>query len=180
MIPLIQGSRFRLPAPRSRGVLKPALGFLVALLLGGLSARAEESLVSRVIDGDTVQLSDGRLIRYLGVDAPEVRRRVGEIWVKDPEPFGEAAMEANRRLVERKRIRLEYDVVRRDRFGRWLAYVYVGDMLVNAELVRLGFAHPLTVPPNVRYADRLRALAGEARRERRGLWADAGDRSGVN
>ena len=88
----------------------------------------------------------------------------------DPEPFSQAATEANRRLVEGKTVRLEYDVQTRDRFGRLLAYVYVGDGMVNAELVRLGFAQPMTIPPNVRYAERFRALAHEAREAHRGLW----------
>ena len=73
--------------------------------------------MQRVIDGDTVQLTDGRLVRYVGIDTPEVRRRVGETWVLDPEPFAEVAMEANRRLVEGRRVRLEYDVQTHDRFA---------------------------------------------------------------
>ena len=129
----------------------------------------------RVVDGDTVQLSDGRLLRYIGIDTPEVRQRDGDRWVVNPEPFGRAATEANRRLVEGKAVRLEYDVQTHDRFGRLLAYVYVpagdaGEAMVNAELVRLGMAQPMTIPPNVKYAERFRALAEEARREGRGLW----------
>ena len=124
----------------------------------------------RVIDGDTIELADGRMVRYIGIDAPEVHRRVGERWVFDPEPFGEAATEANRRLVESKMVRLEYDVQTHDRFGRLLAYVYVGDAMVNEELIRLGYAQLLTIPPDVKYAERFRALVEEARRERRGLW----------
>ena len=126
--------------------------------------------VARVIDGDTIQLADGRLVRYIGIDTPEVRRRDGERWVFDPEPFAEAATGANKRLVEGKMVRLEYDVQSHDRFGRLLAYVYVGDAMVNEELIRLGYAQLLTIPPDVKYAERFRALVEEARRERRGLW----------
>lgn len=129
-----------------------------------------EATVRRVIDGDTIELADGQLVRYLGIDAPEVRRRVGDRWVVDPEPFAKAAMEANRRLVEGKTVRLEYDVQTHDRFGRLLAYVYVGDVMVNAELLREGFAQLLTIPPDVKYVERFRALVEEARQERRGLW----------
>jgi micrococcal nuclease len=135
-----------------------------------------------VIDGDTIELMDGHLVRYLGIDAPEVRRREGDRWVLDPEPFGQAAAEANKRFLNGKRVRLEYDVHTRDRFGRLLAYVYTsagggsassgGDVMVNEELIRRGFAQPLTIPPNVKYAERFRALAEEARRENRGLWGD--------
>ncbi len=124
-----------------------------------------------MIDGDTVELSDGRLARYIGINAPEVRHRVDHHWVRDPEPFADEATEANRRLVEGKVVRLEYDVQTHDRYGRLLAYVYVGAVMVNEELVRLGYAQPMTIPPNVKYAEAFRALADEARRAGRGLWA---------
>lgn len=131
-------------------------------------------MVERAIDGDTVELADGRLVRYIGIDTPEVRRRVGGRWVHDPEPFGKEASVVNRALVEGRRVRLEYDVQTHDRFGRLLAYVYVsdedGERMVNAELVREGFAQLLTIPPNVRYAGQFRALAAQARRDGRGFW----------
>jgi micrococcal nuclease len=130
-----------------------------------------EARVRRVIDGDTVELAGGRLLRYIGIDTPEVRRRVGEDWVDDPQPYGLAATQANRRLVEGKTVRLEYDVQTYDRYGRLLAYVYVDGVFVNAELIRLGFAQPMTIPPNVKHAEAFREAAGEARREQRGLWA---------
>ncbi len=131
-----------------------------------------EATVSRVIDGDTVELSDGRHVRYIGVDTPEVRRKIGDQWVKDPEPYGEAATQRNRELVEGKRVKLEFDVQTLDRHGRLLAYVYVGETMVNAELVREGFAQPLTIPPDVAHADLFRKLAQEARQYGRGLWKD--------
>ncbi len=84
--------------------------------------------------------------------------------------MGLEATAFNRRLVEGRRVRLEYDVERFDRYGRVLAYVYVGDVMVNAELVKEGFAQPMTIPPNVTYAERFRELAAEARRLGRGLW----------
>ena len=140
------------------------------------SASADHAAVRRVIDGDTIELSDGRLVRYLGIDTPEVRRRSGDRWVEDPEPFGRAAADTNRALVEGRRVRLEYDVQRTDRFGRLLAYVYVTlpdgvELMVNERLVADGMAQPLTIPPNVRYAERFRVLAAEARRDKRGLWS---------
>ncbi len=124
----------------------------------------------RVIDGDTVELAGGRLVRYLGIDTPEVRRRQGSGWVVDPEPFGVEASAFNRRLVEGRRVSLEYDAQTSDRFGRILAYVYVDDVMVNAELLRAGLAEPLIIPPNVEHSEEFRALAEEARREQRGLW----------
>jgi len=139
--------------------------------------------VRRVIDGDTIELEDGRRVRYIGIDTPEVRRkarpgdrewRAGESdrWVVDPEPFSRDATEFNRRLVEGRPVRLEQDVQTHDRFGRLLAYVYVGDVMANEELLRAGYAQPMTIPPNVRYAERFRAAAADARAQHRGLWSE--------
>ena len=131
----------------------------------------DSAVVRRVIDGDTIQLTDGQLVRYLGIDTPEMRRRVGDQWVFDPEPWAEAAAEANRRLVEGKRVRLAYDAQLRDRFGRLLAYVYIDQQMINEQLLTDGFARPLAIPPDVRYAERFQELAEEAKRLGRGVWA---------
>jgi micrococcal nuclease len=87
--------------------------------------------------------------------------------------FAKAAAAANRRLVEGREVRLVRDAEARDRYGRLLAYVYrKGDgMFVNAELVRRGYAKPLTIPPNVAHAVELRRLAATARVAGRGLWS---------
>jgi micrococcal nuclease len=92
------------------------------------------------------------------------------------EPGGRAATEINRGLVGERPVRLEPDVQLRDRYGRLLAYVWVKradgvEVMVNAELVRLGYAQVMTVPPNVRHAELFRKLAVEARENHRGLWA---------
>jgi micrococcal nuclease len=146
-----------------------------------VSAADARPAVTRVIDGDTVGLSDGRTVRYIGIDTPESRRRVNGRWVNDPEPYSRAATEANRLLVQGKAVRLEYDVQPEDRYGRTLAYVYVAgadgrELMANEELLRQGMAQLLTIPPNVRHVERFRAAADEARRSRRGLWGAAGAR----
>jgi len=128
--------------------------------------------VARVIDGDTVSLASGGVVRYIGIDAPEVRRREHGHWVLDPEPFALAASEANRRLVEGRQVLLRFDVERRDRFGRLLAYVYVDDRLVNEQLVRQGLARAHRYGRNTRLAVRLEAAEREARAAHLGLWAD--------
>jgi micrococcal nuclease len=92
------------------------------------------------------------------------------------EPGGGAATEVNRRLLGHEPVRLETDVQLRDHYGRLLTYVWVrrpdgGDLMVNAEMVRLGYAAVMTVPPNVRHAELSRKLAVLAREQRRGLWA---------
>jgi micrococcal nuclease len=130
--------------------------------------------VVRTVDGDTVwvRLASGvEKVRYIGIDTPEVHHPT-----RGEEPGGRAATEINRRLVGGRAVRLEPDVQRRDRYGRLLAYVWVtrpdgGELMVNAEMVRLGYAQVMTMPPNVRHADLFRKLATEAREHRRGLWA---------
>ena len=130
--------------------------------------------VVRTVDGDTVwvRLPSGvEKVRYIGIDTPEVHHPT-----RGEEPGGRAATEINRGLVGDRPVRLEPDVQLRDRHGRLLAYVWVkradgAEVMVNAEMVRLGYAQVLTVPPNVRHAEMFRKLAAEAREQRRGLWA---------
>jgi micrococcal nuclease len=146
-------------------------GVLLALVIAlpAWSAPATlEGMVERVVDGDTIHVRLGarvEKVRYIGINTPEVHHPT-----KGEEPGGREATEVNRRLVEGKRVRLELDVRERDRYGRLLAYVWVGDVMVNAELVRLGFAQVMTIPPNVRYQETLLKLQREARDAGRGLW----------
>jgi micrococcal nuclease len=125
--------------------------------------------VVRVVDGDTIHVRLGdriEKVRYIGVNTPEVHHpRKGE------EPGGREAMAVNRGLVEGRAVRLELDVQARDRYGRLLAYVWTGETMVNAELVRRGYAQVMTIPPNVRYQDLFLRLQRDAREARRGLWA---------
>ncbi|MDI3543444.1 MAG: micrococcal nuclease [Candidatus Atribacteria bacterium] len=124
-------------------------------------------LVTRVIDGDTIELANGEKVRYIGIDTPELHHPQ-----KDVEYYAQEAYEANRKLVEGKRVRLELDVEERDRYGRILAYVYVDDLMVNEWLVANGYARVATFPPNVKYAERFLQLEREARQAKVGLWAD--------
>jgi micrococcal nuclease len=130
-----------------------------------------EATVLRVVDGDTVHVRVGERVekvRYIGVNTPELHHpRKGE------EPGGRAAHAVNRRLLDGKRVRLELDVQSHDRHGRLLAYVWAGETMVNAELVRLGYAQVMTVPPNVRHQALFVRLQREAREARRGLWRQA-------
>ena len=140
---------------------------LLALLVLAPATRGQpfEGTVIRVVDGDTiyVQLGDRvEKIRYIGVNTPEMHHPS-----KGEEPGGREAAETNRRLVGGKR---ELDVRTRDRYGRLLAYVWVDDVMVNAELLRLGYAQVMTVPPNVRHQELFVKLQREARDAGRGLW----------
>ncbi|HPS20262.1 MAG TPA: thermonuclease family protein [Candidatus Omnitrophota bacterium] len=129
-----------------------------------------EYCVRSVVDGDTVELANGRRLRYIGVDAPETRYRQGNRWVYAPEQYAEEAKKFNREMVEEKNVRLEFDTVKEDKYGRWLAYVYVGDVMVNEALLREGVAVVFTFPPNVRYTERFIAAQQDARVNKRGLW----------
>ncbi len=132
---------------------------------------ALEGRVVRVVDGDTIHVRVGdrvEKIRYIGVNTPEIHHPT-----KGEEPGGRAASEINHRLVAGKRVRLELDVQQRDRYGRLLAYVWVAETMVNAELVRLGYAQVMTIPPNVRYQDLFLRLQRDAREAGRGLWRRA-------
>ena len=148
-------------------VLAVAAGVAVWPAGGGESVPREGRVV-RVVDGDTIRVVvDGREepVRYIGVDTPESVKPGSPV-----ECFAKAASAENRRLVGGGRVRLETDAEERDRYGRLLAYVYRGGTFVNAELVRRGYAKPLTIPPNVRHADRFASLARDAREAGRGLW----------
>jgi len=126
-------------------------------------------LVSRVIDGDTIEVQlRGRTedIRLIGIDTPEtVHPTVGV------ECFGPQASDFTKDRLEGKRVRLEYDVERRDRYGRLLAYVWIDGVMFNKTLVAQGFASVSTYPPNVRYVDRFLAAQRAARSSNKGYWA---------
>ena len=130
---------------------------------------AETFQVKEVVDGDTIVLEDGTKVRYIGLNTPERDR-----------PFYQEASEANRKLVEGRKVRLESDTVGIDRYGRALAYVFVGnstgssqgETFVNLELLRQGYANVFTVPPNVKYEELFREAEREAREAGRGLWAN--------
>lgn len=122
-------------------------------------------IVMRVVDGDTVVLRSARKSRLIGVDTPEV--------FGSRACFGEEASEfAKRTLRPGLRVKIERDAELRDRYGRSLIYLTLPDgRSFNDLLVAEGFAVPLTIPPNVRYADRFRELARRARERAAGLWS---------
>ena len=136
---------------------------LTTIFLCACQSAADTATVTRVIDGDTIVIDTGQRVRYIGIDTPEVH--------PVPEAWGAEAWQANRNLVEGKIIRLERDVTETDKYGRLLRYVYVDDILVNAELVKLGLAEAKAYPPDTRYHDMLEQLEEEARQAGRGMWA---------
>ncbi len=130
-------------------------------------------LVSRVIDGDTIELQNGERVRYVGINAPELAEQR-----KPVECFAREAAVKNRELVEGKIVRLERDVSERDKYSRLLRYVFLPaaeaggkEKMVNAELVEGGFALAATYPPDVKYAELFRLVESRARETKTGLWS---------
>jgi micrococcal nuclease len=153
---------------RRRLAFLPLLVVLALVSVAAAAPRALEGVVVKIVDGDTIHVRTAERIekiRYIGINAPEIHHPT-----RGEEPGGRDASEANRRLVAGRHVRLELDVQSRDRYGRLLAYVWVGETMINAELVRQGYAQVMTVPPNVRYQRLLVDLQRDARQAGRGLW----------
>ena len=153
------------------------LSSISLILFPGLKSKSgevktgnSEYRVLKVIDGDTIEVERIGKVRYIGIDAPEIKNSS-----RSTEAYGQEAFEANRRLVENKWVKLELDIGERDQYGRVLAYVYVGDVFVNAWLVANGYAQVMTVPPNVKYAGLFVKLEREAREVVKGLWGRSED-----
>lgn len=144
----------------------------VVALLALAPAAAGAQVVERVVDGDTIIVRGVGRVRLIGVDTPETvdpRRPV--------ELFGKEASAFTKRLLEGRRVRLEYDQQRTDRYGRTLAYVYLPDgTFANAEIIMRGYGHAYTRFP-FRLRDRFRRIEREARSAGVGLWgAEPGGR----
>jgi len=146
----------------------------------GRSFNYDDILVTRVVDGDTLVLENSERVRLIGIDTPEMHesnklnrdvQRSGQdaATIKN---LGKRAYEFTKKLVEGKKVRLEFDVERYDKYKRILAYVYLEDgTFVNAKIIEEGYASIMTYPPNVKYADLFSKLYRQARENQRGLWA---------
>jgi micrococcal nuclease len=122
---------------RIRRILIPITSLAVIIVLGvchGLSASKFHTVVT-VFDGDTIELDDGRKVRLIGVDAPEV-----ESPYRKRESFGDESKAYLSALILKKKISLVVGDPQKDRYGRTLAYVYIGDILVNGRIIRDGWA----------------------------------------
>ncbi|MFA4982377.1 MAG: thermonuclease family protein [Candidatus Omnitrophota bacterium] len=142
-------------------------------------AKDEYRLVSQVVDGDTLKLSGGDRVRLIGVDTPEVHysakllsdAKKSSRNIKSIQESGRKASSFTKGLCGGKKIRLEFDVEKEDRYGRLLAYVYLEDgTFVNARIIEEGYAQVMTIPPNVKHAEYFLRLQKESREKRKGLW----------
>jgi micrococcal nuclease len=144
---------------------------ILFLLISAIGCSAPTApLVTRVIDGDTIEVNiRGTIhkIRYIGIDTPELDDERPEF-----RALAQEATRFNRELVEGETIRLEKDVSETDRYGRLLRYVYVEDIFINAEMVRQGLAWSKSYPPDTKYQDILEETEAEARRDKIGLWQE--------
>lgn len=145
----------------------------------GRSYNYADILVKRVVDGDTLLLESGERVRLIGIDTPEMHEsdklyRDAHRTQQDIhaiQKMGRRAWEFTKNLVEGKRVSLEFDVEKYDKYDRLLAYVYLTDeTFVNAKIVEEGYASLMTISPNVKYADLFLKLYHQARENRRGLW----------
>jgi micrococcal nuclease len=163
---------------RRRAIRRVAPGLLLAALVvacradlpnepTGLEAVPTSSTVTRVIDGDTVIVEGMGTVRLIGVDTPET--------VDPRQPvqyFGKEASDFTKQIATGKRVRLEFDQERTDRYDRTLAYLYLQpeNLLLNAEIIRQGYGFAYTQFP-FRMMEHFTTLEREAREAGRGLWA---------
>lgn len=126
----------------------------------------ESAIVKRVVDGDTIELEDGRVVRYIGIDTPETKHPT-----KGVQCFGREASAFNTQLVTGKSILLEKDVSNVDRYGRLLRYVWLDGKLINWQLVAEGYAFASSYPPDIARQTDFTAAEKLARQNLLGLWA---------
>lgn len=127
-----------------------------------------------IIDGDTIVIEGKNTVRYIGIDTPETKHPT-----KSLQCFGEEASKKNKELVEGKFVFLEKDISETDQYKRLLRYVWLADpnnassegIFVNDYLVRQGYAHVSTFPPDVKYTQQFLRAEQEARKDNRGLWS---------
>ena len=142
---------------------------IIAIVLSGCYESDYSNYNFKVVyiyDGDTVKLSNGEKVRYIGIDTPEMN------YNNPPaEYFAQEAKEYNAKLVLGKKVKLEFDVVKRDKYGRLLAYVYIDGKHISQEMIERGFAKVLMIPPNLKFADYFLTLQNLAKEEKRGIWS---------
>jgi micrococcal nuclease len=130
--------------------------------------------VKWVSDGDTIVLRDGRHVRYIGINAPEIAHDDHKA-----EAFGYAAKKYNQSLVRLKKVRLEFDKEKHDRYGRLLAYIFLLDgTLINKKMIEKGYAYVLHLRPNVKYDSVLLKTQRDAMSAKQGMWRNWNEQEG--
>jgi micrococcal nuclease len=123
--------------------------------------------VTRIIDGDTIEIENNIRVRYIGIDSPEAAIPNSPI-----ECFGKDASDKNKSLVLDKTVQLEKDISETDKYHRLLRYVYLSDgTMVNEELVKQGYARSKAYPPDIKYQERFITAQKYAENNNLGLWS---------
>lgn len=138
------------------------VGFSISHVQKGINGIDETNntfYVSRIIDGDTIELSNGERVRLIGINAPE-----------KGQPYVTEASNKLSQLIGYNGVTLEKDVSDKDQYNRSLRYVYVGSTFVNLEMVRQGYAFAYPYPPDVKYADEFEKAEQEGRDAQLGIW----------
>ncbi len=179
-----------------------SLGVILVARLAPGQGGHKDAIVVKVYDGDTVELNDGEHVRLIGIDTPELHesqklfqdaQRTGQD-IAVIKAQGERAYEFTRDWVLGQQVHLTFDAQKKDKYGRLLAYVYLPFprpplsagprsgyitsidgkkwYFLNATIIQGGYAVPMTIPPNVKYADIFKALYQQARDYKLGLWTD--------
>jgi micrococcal nuclease len=137
--------------------------------------------VTYVFDGDTIEIEGGQRVRLIGIDTPECYPNEkaardsmhSGVDVAKIVAMGEKAKQFSQKLLQDKRVRLEFDLEKKDKYDRLLAYIYLEDgTFVNAQIVQEGFANLMTIPPNIKYVELFNNLYKQARANKKGLWKD--------
>ncbi len=149
-----------------------ALSVVLALIgLGHIFNNSSLSAV-RIIDGDTIELPNGKRLRLLGIDTPETRKFINGAWIEINEPFSKEAKLFTKNFCKGKKLRIEYDVNKLDKYHRLLGYCFAGGKMLNEELLSHGLAHLFFMEPNNKYANRLQKAHFYAIKHKTGLWQD--------
>jgi micrococcal nuclease len=148
--------------------------FLWFLFLPVNSYAKEWVEVKWVADGDTIVLENGDLIRYIGIDAPEIDHKTNMA-----EPYGFVSREFNKKLVLSEKLRFEFDQRQQDRYGRRLAYAFLENgVFVNGALIENGYAFYLYQKANLKYQDLLLKKQQQAMASKRGIWKNWREKAG--
>lgn len=145
---------------------KPSVSPTVSEIVAPPEAVIRESaIVTWVLDGDTIEIADGKKVRLIGIDTPEL-----DTDSKNPQCFATESAKITKQLLEGQTIELEKDKEDTDKYGRLLRYVYTDGVFINEFLLQQGFGRKMSIPPNTKYFKELEAAENEAREGKRGLW----------
>lgn len=162
------------PMGKHKKVLLIALAFFILLLTAGCLSAQNWHGVKWVDDGDTIVLTTGQRVRFIGINAPEIDHQD-----QKAQPYGYEARAFNKNLLRSRKIRLEFDTERNDQYGRLLAYIFLPDgSFLNYRLLQNGLAFYLYRLPNLKYEQILYQAQLAAMAAGKGLWHNWKEKKG--